>query len=293
MKPAPFDYHAPETVDEALMLLAEHGEEAKALAGGQSLIPVLNFRLARPAVLVDLNRIVALAGIAPAPDGGLRIGAMTRQREAERSALVAKRSPLIREAMPHIAHPQIRSRGTLGGSLAHADPAAELPALALALEARFRLRRGAQERWIDARAFYTGLFATALAPDELLVEIVIPALPDGAGCAFEEVARRYGDYALVGVAAVLAIDAAGVCRAARIACINAGPGPLRAAHAEAVLSGQRVDAALVQAAAEAVAHDIDPTSDVHATVAYRRHLARVLTGRVLLRALERARGSAT
>ena len=292
MKPAPFAYHAPDTLEEALALLAEHGEDAKALAGGQSLIPVLNFRLARPAVLVDLNGIAELAGIARAPDGGLRVGAMTRQREAERSGLVAAAAPLIAEAMPHIAHPQIRNRGTVGGSLAHADPAAELPALALALEARFRLRRRAGERWLEARDFYTGLFATALAPDELLVEIEIPPLPDGAGCAFEEAARRHGDYALVGVAVVLALDAGGVCRTARIACINAGPGPLRATQAEAVLSGQRVDAALVRAAAEAVAHDIQPTSDVHATAAYRRHLAGVLTGRALRRALQRAHGSA-
>ncbi len=291
MKPAPFEYRAPDTVDGALALLAEHGEEAKVLAGGQSLIPVLNFRLARPAVLVDLNRISSLAGIEALAGGGLRIGAMTRQRAAERSDLVAARAPLLSEALPHVAHVQIRNRGTVGGSLAHADPAAELPALALALEARFRLRRAGAERWVDARDFYTGLFATALAPDELLDTIDVPPLPPGAGCAFEEVARRHGDYALMGVAAVVVLDGGGVCRIARIACVSAGPGPLRAPSAEAVLQGQRIDSALVHAAADALTRDIEPTSDVHASVEYRTQLARVLTRRAVQRAADRAAGT--
>ncbi|MCI0434285.1 MAG: xanthine dehydrogenase family protein subunit M [Gemmatimonadetes bacterium] len=290
MKPAPFDYHAPDSVAEALGLLAQHGEDAKALAGGQSLVPVLNFRLARPAVLVDLNRIASLRGIEAMPDGGVRIGAMARQREAEQSEVVAVCAPLLTEALPHVAHVQIRNRGTIGGSLAHADPAAELPALALALEARLQLRRGDEERWLDASDFFTGLFSTALAPDELLVAVELPALPPRAGCAFEEVARRHGDYALMGIAAIVVLDANGVCTTARIACINAGPGPLRAATAERALLGQRITGEVVRAAADAVDRDIRPTADVHASVDYRRHLARVLTRRAVTRAAARAAG---
>ncbi|MGH7553620.1 MAG: FAD binding domain-containing protein [Longimicrobiales bacterium] len=284
MKPAPFEYFAPETLEEALALLARYGDDAKPLAGGQCLIPVLNFRLARPAVLIDLNRIASLAGIQATRDG-LRIGAMTRQREAERSALIAQAAPLLAEALPHVAHPQIRNRGTLGGSLAHADPAAELPAVALALDAMFRLRSARGERRLEARDFFTGLFATVLASDELLVEIDVPALPAGTAIAFEEIARRHGDYALLGVAAVVALDSAGVCRDARLAYVNAGPGPQRAPTAEAALVGRRPDARSIDECAQAALSDLRPSADVHASVEYRRQLARVLTMRALNRAL--------
>src|SRR5881628_249850 len=203
MKPAAFDYFTPVTVDEAVALLAEHGGEAKPLAGGQSLIPAMNFRLARPAALVDLNRIPELSYVRAEPDGGaLVIGAMTRQRALERSDVVRRAAPLMAEAMPYVAHPQIRNRGTVGGSVAHADPAAELPAVTLALEARFRARSRSGERTIPAAEFFKGLLETALEPDELLVEIAIPHSPARSGYAFAEVARRHGDYALVGVAAV-------------------------------------------------------------------------------------------
>jgi len=286
MKPPPFEYHAPASLDEALALLAQHGDEAKALAGGQSLIPVLNFRLARPSVLVDLNRIGELAGIEA--NGTLRIGAMTRQRAAERSAEVAGLAPLLREALFSVAHPQIRTRGTVGGSLAHADPAAELPAVMLALEARFRLRRAGAERTLAAAEFFTGLFTTALALDELLVGIDIPAPPARSGSAFVEVARRHGDFALVGVAAMVSLDASGAFSEARLAYVNAGPGPFRSARAEAVLRGQRPDAELFRAAAEAAHGDARPASDVHASADYRRQLVRVLTERALARASERA-----
>ena len=286
MKPPPFEYHAPASLDEALALLAQHGDEAKALAGGQSLIPVLNFRLARPSVLVDLNRIGELAGIEA--NGTLRIGAMTRQRAAERSAEVAGLAPLLREALFSVAHPQIRTRGTVGGSLAHADPAAELPAVMLALEARFRLRRASAERTLAAAEFFTGLFTTALALDELLVGIDIPAPPARSGSAFVEVARRHGDFALVGVAAMVSLDASGAFSEARLAYVNAGPGPFRSARAEAVLRGQRPDAELFRAAAEAAHGDARPASDVHASADYRRQLVRVLTERALARASERA-----
>ena len=285
MKPPPFEYHAPETVNEALALLTQHGDEAKALAGGQSLIPVLNFRLARPAVLVDLNRIDALRGIEA--NGSLTIRAMTRQREAERSAAIAQRAPLLTEALGWVAHPQIRTRGTIGGSVAHADPAAELPAVMLALDARFRLRRGSTERTLRADEFFTGLFTTALAVDELLVAIEIPAPAPRTGSAFVEVARRHGDFALVGVAAMVELDDSGLCRAVRLAYVNAGPGPFRSAGAERALQGQRFEREVLRAAADAAVADARPGSDVHASADYRRQLVRVLTERALGSAVAR------
>jgi aerobic carbon-monoxide dehydrogenase medium subunit len=280
LKPPVFRYFAPTSVDEALGLLGEYGDEAKVLAGGQSLVPVMNFRLNRPEVLVDINRIPELAGIAGL-DGGLRIGAMTRQRVAERSGLVAERAPLLAAALPHVAHPQIRNRGTVGGSIAHADPAAELPALMLALEARLVLRRGTAARTVAAADFYTGLFSTVLDADEMLVAIEVPALPAGARWGFQEVARRHGDYALLAVAALVTLDGSGVFASARLAYVNAGPGPQRAFAAEALLTGQRPSAALFAAAADTAAAELQPGGDVHATPAYRRQLIRVLTARVL------------
>ncbi|HEX9704782.1 MAG TPA: xanthine dehydrogenase family protein subunit M [Gemmatimonadales bacterium] len=288
MKPAPFAYHRPATVDEATALLHELGSEAKPLAGGQSLIPAMNFRLARPLALVDLNRVRELDYLRHEPDG-LRLGAMTRQRTVERSDDARRAAPLIAEALPFVAHAQIRNRGTMGGSIAHADPAAELPAVMLALEARFRVRGPAAERWIAADAFFTGLFATALAPDELLVEIVIPSRPARAGWAFAEVARRHGDYALAGVAATLQLDDAGRCATARIALFSVGDGPALAGRAAAVLVGQLPTGEAIHAAADAAStEDIDPPSDIHASASYRRQLVRVLVGRVLPRAVERA-----
>ena len=207
MKPAPFVYHRPDTLEDALALLAEHGEEAKPLAGGQSLVPAMNFRLAQPSVLIDLNRIATLAGIEPV-DGGLRIGGMTRHRALEHSPVVARLAPLVAETMPFIAHPPIRTRGTLGGSLAHADPAAELPAVMLALGASIGVRSQAAARSVPATAFFLGLFTTSLAPDELLVDVTIPPMAPGSGWAMDEVSRRHGDFALAGAAAVVTLDAA-------------------------------------------------------------------------------------
>lgn len=291
MKPPPFDYRSPASLDEALAFLEELGPEAKPLAGGQSLIPMLNFRLARPSVLVDLNGVAELDGIEACADGGLRMGAMTRQREVERSPLVAERAPLLAETMPHVAHPQIRNRGTLGGSVAHADPAAELPAVLLALGARFRVRRhgdGGEGREVEAGDFFTGLFTTALEAEELLTEVCVPPLPPGSGWAFEEVARRHGDYALAGVAAVVRLDDGGACREARLAYVNAGPVPLAAPAAAALLAGEEPGPEALRAAAEAAARELDPPADVHAASEYRKHLARVLTVRALERAFRRA-----
>ncbi len=288
MKPAPFEYHAPETVDEALTLLAEHGEEAKVLAGGQSLIPTMNFRLAQPAILVDLGRVPDLGYIRPG-DGGLAIGAMTRQRDVEKSPAVAEHAPLLAATMPHIAHPQIRNQGTFGGSVAHADPAAELPVVVTALRADCRIASVRGERTVPATDFFTELFATVLEPDELLLEVTLPPLPPRTGYAFEEIARRHGDYALVGVAVTVTLDEARRCDEARIVFLSVGEGPVEARRAAGVLAGRTPSEDLLRQAAAAAAHeDIDPPQDIHASKAYRRRLAEVLTLRALTAACESA-----
>lgn len=287
MKPAPFAYHAPNSLEEALELLARYGDEAKALAGGQSLVPTMSFRLAQPAVLVDLGRIAELVGIAESA-GGLRIGAMTRQRAVERSAAVAEHAPLVAETLPFVAHPQIRNRGTFGGSLAHADPAAELPAVSRVLGARLELASRRGTRLVEADAFYTGLFETALEPGELLVGVELPPSPAGTGWAFDEVSRRTGDYALVGVAVTVTL-AGGTIAQARIALLSVGDGPVRAQEAESTLVGQTPSGELLRAVAETAARvDVDPPADIHASKDFRRHLARVLVERCLIRAIERA-----
>ncbi len=288
MKPAPFEYHRPATVEEALDLLARHGYDAKLLAGGQSLVPAMNFRLAQPAVLVDLNRVEELDYLREEP-GLLRVGAMTRQRAAERSEAVARGAPLLAGTLPWVAHPQIRNRGTVGGSVAHADPAAEIPAVMLALDARFLLRGPGGERTVRAEEFFTGLFGTSLEPDEILVEVEIPAPAPGSGWAFDEVSRRHGDYALAGAAAVVTLDGAGRCTDARVVLLSVGGGPVLAAGAAAALVGEAPSEEAVRAAADAVGREIDPPADIHASAAYRRRLAEVLVRRVLPRAFERAR----
>ena len=291
MKPAPFQYTAPTSLREALTVLAENGYEAKPLAGGQSLVPTMNFRLAQPGILVDLNNIPDLSYIRLGPDGSLHIGAMTRHSTVEHDPLVAQHAPLLHETMPHIAHRQIRNRGTIGGSLAHADPAAELPAVAVALDARFRLVSQKGERWVAASDFFVGLFATDLRSGELLAEVVFPPMPPRAGYAFDEVARRPGDYAIAGAAALVAIDAAGRCERAKLVYLSVGEYPTPAANAAALLVGQRPSAELIGQAADAAATlDVDPVADIHASVAYRRHLARVIAQRTLTKAFERAAG---
>lgn len=290
MKPAPFKYLAPASVEETLSMLTQYGYEAKLLAGGQSLIPTMNFRLAQPAVIIDLNRVAELAYVRPGDSGGLCIGAMARQREGEYHPLFAERAPLIRETMPHVAHPQIRNRGTFGGSIAHADPAAELPAVMLALNAGFKIRGREGEREIPARDFFVGMFATAMQPEELLTEILIPPLPPRSGWAFKEVARRHGDYALAGAAAVVALDEKQRCREARLVFLSVGDGPVEARQAAQALAGEIPEEDTIRAAAEtAAAVDIDPGSDIHASAEFRRHLVRVLAVQVLHQAYERAR----
>ena len=290
MKPAPFEYIAPDSLAAAAGVLAEHGDEAKVLAGGQSLIPAMNFRLVQPTLLLDINGLAELDTLHKGTQG-LRIGALTRQRRLEKDPLVKELAPLLHETMPHVAHWQIRNRGTIGGSLAHADPAAEIPVIMVALEARFRLHSTAGDRWVEAGRFFEGLFTTSLTPNELLVEVEIPFLPAGTGCSFIEFARRKGDYALLGVAAVLTLDSSGVCRAARLVYLNAGETPISAVEAAAMLVGEQPSAELFEAAAEkAAGSEINPSGDIHASVPYLRHLGRVLTRRALHRAYERASG---
>lgn len=290
MKPAPFEYQAPTSLEAALDLLARHGGDAKVLAGGQSLIPVMNFRLAQPALLIDLNRIPGLDFLRRGADGGLEIGAMTRQRRLERDPLVAEVAPLLAEAIPWVAHPQIRNRGTFGGSIAHADPAAELPAIAVALRARFRLRKAGGDRWVEAKDFFAGLFTTLLEPDELLVEATIPPLAPRTGWSFMEVARRHGDYAQVGIAALVTLGEDGRCREARLVYLSVGDAPVEAAGAAGLLVGTDLGPEAVAAAADKASRDeMDPRGDIHATLEFKRHLARVLTGRAVRRAAERAR----
>jgi len=285
VKPPPFVYHAPKNLDEALSLLNQHSSDAKVLAGGQSLVPMMNFRVAQPAILIDLNKIKELAYIKEGSDG-LRIGAMTRQRSVERDAKVANRAPLLHETVPHIAHPQIRNRGTIGGSVAHADPAAELPTIMLTLNAKLLAKSQKGERWIEAESFFVGLFTTALEPDEMLVEIRIPDLPARSGYAFEEVARRHGDYAMMGAAATLTLDESGKCKDVRLVFLSVGETPLLSSFASKVLVGNKPTPELIQSAAANT--DIVPSSNIHASERYRKHLANVLGRRVLTKAYERA-----
>jgi len=287
MKPARFEHLLPTSLDEALAMLAEHAPDARPLAGGQSLVPMMNFRLARPTVLVDLNKIPELAYIRDAGDH-LAIGAMTRERAIENSDLVRAASPLLHDATLNIAHLPIRSRGTIGGSISNADPAAEYPATVLALDATLVARsvRGARE--IPASAFFDGVMTTTLEPDEILAEIRVPKAPPGSGGAFVEIARRHGDFALAGVAAQIKLDGEAVTDI-RLAACGVGPGPIRLTAAEDILrAGSLTDATLAEAG-RAAAEAADPDGDVHATAAYRRKLAGVMTRRAVEKAAGRAR----
>ncbi len=286
MKPPVFDYVAATSIDMAVAALADAGGEAKILAGGQSLMPMLNFRLLRPAVLVDINRIPGLGFIGETVDS-IRIGALTRHFALETSPLVARHLPVLSCAMTHVAHLAIRNRGTVGGSLSHADPAAELPMLALLLDAKLHIASASGTRMVAARDFFLDTMTVDLDGTELLTEIVLPKLPLHTGWGFEEVARRHGDFALAAVAATLTVSDGKVAQA-RIALTGVGPTALRAAEAELLLVGQTLDGALAKRAIEAVREAITPETDLHASSDYRRHLAGVLTGRALAAAWRRA-----
>ncbi len=288
MKPAPFAYLAPRSVDEALAQLAEHGADARPLAGGQSLVRLMNARAATPSVLIDINRIAALSTI-DIDDGAVRIGAVARQRACETSPLVRSRVPVFAEAAGHVAHPSVRQRGTAVGSVAFADPSAELPAALLALDGQVVAASTRGERVIDADDFFTGPFTTSLAPDELAVALRIPGTAAlRTGSAFVEESRRHGELPMCGVAAVVTLDGDGAVAQARIALCGVHRVPMRAAEAEGSLRGRRPsDTALREAAALAAAAT-DPVGDCHGSAAFRRHLATVLTRRALDTAVSRA-----
>ena len=290
MKPARFDHLLPTSLEDALAMLAEHAPDGRVLAGGQSLVPMMNFRLARPTVLVDLNKIPDLANIRDAGDH-LAIGAMTRERAIENSDLVRAASPLLHDATLHIGHLPIRSRGTIGGSISNADPAAEYPATALALDATLVAQSVRGERPIAASDFFDGVMTTTLEVDEILTEIRVPKAPPGSGAALVEIARRHGDFALAGVAAQITLEDDRVTDI-RLATCGVGPGPIRLTGAENILrDGGLTDTALA-AAGRAAADAADPDGDVHATASYRRKMAGVMTRRAVEKAARRAGGAA-
>ncbi|WP_461001034.1 FAD binding domain-containing protein, partial [Streptomonospora sediminis] len=275
MKPPPFAYHAPTGLDEAVGLLAEAGAQGKILAGGQSLIPLLNMRLADPAVLIDINRVAGLDGISVGP-GGVRVGALVRHSQLEADPAAAEAVPLLRQGLRLVAHPVIRNRGTTVGSIAHADPAAEMPAVLALLGGTVDIRGPAGDRSVPAAEFITGPMETALAPGEIAVAARFPRPDPGTGTAFTETARRHGDYALCGVAAAVAIGADGAIASARCCLISVAPVPLvvdLTAHA----AGREPGSGVFAQAADAAAAQTDPDGDIHAGADYRRHLARVLT----------------
>jgi CO/xanthine dehydrogenase FAD-binding subunit len=290
MKPPVFDYVAATSIDSAIAALAAAGGEAKILAGGQSLVPMLNFRLLRPAVLVDINGIAGLAAIEEAADA-IHVGALTRHFALETSPLIARHFPVVSCAMTHVAHLAIRNRGTIGGSLAHADPAAELPMLALLLDAELHIASGSGTRTVAARDFFLDALTVDLGPADILTTVVLPKLPPQTGWGFAEVARRHGDFALAAVAATLTVTH-GAIGVARIALTGVGPTALRADEAEALLKGRALDADLADRVIAAVRAAIAPETDLHASADYRRHLAGVLVGRVLADAWRRATASA-
>jgi CO/xanthine dehydrogenase FAD-binding subunit len=286
-----FEYHSPESVDEVLALLAEHGDEAKILAGGQSLIPLLAMRLARPEQLVDVNRVAGLSAIEER-NGHVVFGATARERAAERAAVVHTRVPLLAEALPLIGHAAIRTRGTIGGTLAHADASAEIPCVVAALDGEVLVRSATGERTIAAADFFQGHFTTALADDECVVEVRIPVADPSAGYAFQEVARRHGDFALVGVAAMVSLDSRGLIADSRIALMGVADVPFRARAAEAELAGAEPTEATFAAAAQTATADLRPATDVHGSAAYRTHIAGVTVRRALTTAASRAAGGA-
>ena len=289
MKPAPFEYYAPLELQETLNLLDRYGDEAKILAGGQSLMPLINLRLARPGVIIDINRLRNLDAISTAPDGGLTIGALARQRTLERSTIIQEQNPMLAAAMPLIGHFQIRNRGTIGGSLVHADPAAELPAVSLLLGGEFLLRSNSGARLVAAADFFLGYLATACRPGELLTEIRLPKWRSGDAWAVIEIARRKGDFALVGVALRAELDGAGTLQNTGIVMFGVGGKPQRMEHGEALLNGRRIDQALLSELSTVVGEELDPDPDVHASAVYRKEVGGVLVSRALQSALAKAK----
>lgn len=290
MKPAEFDYVRATSLDEAVSAL-DSDEDAKLLAGGQSLVPMLNMRLVRPSLMVDLGRVDGLTG-STRVDGNLRIGAMTTQRDTATSGTVADSCPLLVEALGLVAHPQIRNRGTVGGSAAHADPAAELPAVVLLLDGVLHVHGGSGDRSIPAADFFQSYLTTALEQGEILTAIELPVMARRAGFACQELTRRPGDFPLCGAACYVEFDEHGALLDARVAMFGVADRPVRASAAEELLRGERPDARALAAAAAATARELSPTGDMHASPEYRRHLAEVVARRVLTTAVERGRAHA-
>ena len=286
MKPPSFDYIRASGVNDATAALAEYRGKAKLLAGGQSLVPMLNFRLVDAPMFIDVNRIEDLSGIEETGDGGLRIGALARHYALETSVAVRERFPVLTAAMKHVAHLAIRNRGTIGGSLSHADPAAELPAISLLLDARIEISAPSSARAVPAGEFFLAPLTTALRHDEMVTAVSLPGLSEGSGWGFEEVARRRGDFAVAAAAAMVALDG-GRISAARIALAGVHPTPLRATEAEALLTGARPEPDLLAAAAIASRDAVQPAGDLHGSADYRRHLTQVLTRRAVAAAVKR------
>jgi CO/xanthine dehydrogenase FAD-binding subunit len=286
VKPAPFDYLAPRQVDEALLGLRQHGLDAKLLAGGQSLVPLLNMRLTRPKIIIDLNGISGLDHIRESAQG-ITIGAMARQSKVERTSIVRDKCPLLAEAIRHIGHLAIRHRGTIGGSLVHADPAAELPAVALALDAKFEVISDGASRVLAAQEFFLDYLTTAVAPDEMLRQILFPTPPPQAGYALQEMARRHGDFAVAGAVAIVQLNADGRIADPRVALFGVAPTALRARSVEQELAGQTPSDRLIADATARLAGALDPPSDIRASSAYRKRAAAVLTARALTQAIQR------
>jgi aerobic carbon-monoxide dehydrogenase medium subunit len=286
VKPRKFTYHAPRSIDEAVSLLNQR-DGSMVLAGGQSLIPIMNFRMAAPTALVDLGKIPDLAYIRE--DGSaIRIGAMTRQRSIEFSPLIREKLPLLHEAIGWVGHLPTRSRGTVGGSIAYADPSTEIPMVLQALEGEVTARGPNSERTIKVEDLFVGPLTTALEPNEILTEIRFPVMPADAGYAFEEFARRHGDFAIVAIAAAIRIDA-GVCRWVRLAAAGTGPTPLKLRAAAAILLNKRLDTAVIDEASDAAGEElVEPTSDNNGSAEFRRHLTKVMTGRAIRRSVAMA-----
>lgn len=287
MKPPPFDYYAADCIEAAVQALTDAGGDGKIIAGGQSLMPMLNFRLLRPSILIDINRIPDLAYVR---DNGneIRIGPLTRHRNLETSDIIAKQFPVLHEAMGYVAHLAIRNRGTIGGSLSHADPAAELPMMSLLLDARLEVQCISGRRTIEAQDFFFGALTTALEDGDMLVEVRLPKLPEGAGWAFEEVARRSGDFALASVAVIMNSDGDTISDL-RIGMMGVGETPMRAAEAESILAGQPYSETAISAAVDSICAVVEPNNDLHASADYRRHLVGILARQALTKAWNRSR----
>jgi carbon-monoxide dehydrogenase medium subunit len=292
VKPAAFEYRNPSDEGEVFDLLAKYGSDAKVLAGGQSLIPLMNFRLVRPGLVVDINGVSSLKGV-NLSDSTLRLGALTRHVELETRSDIAQAAPLLAMIAPYIGHPQIRTRGTLGGSLSHADPSAELPAAMVALDATILLKGNSGEREVPAEEFFKFHLTADLAVDELVVGVEMPVAGSNQGFGFKEVSARFGDFATVGAVAVLSVGADGKVERSRVVCMAVGPKPVRVRAAEAVLNGKPISAVILSELTDAVAEAVDPIADLKASASYKRRTAATLARRAVEMAWEMTTGRAS